>query len=155
MPASAAPDDRTLRMVHTFDAPRERVFAAWTDPAQFIEWFGPHGMTNTHCELDLRVGGAWRLQGEGLGTRRAVSGKYLEIEPPRRLVFTWAWHETGDLSTPREHETTVALDFKAVGQRTELTLTQSLFRDRTGTDNHRWGWTGSFEKLAALLSRAA
>lgn len=155
MPASAVPDDRTLRMVHTFDATPERVFAAWTDPAQFIEWFGPHGMTNTDCELDLRVGGAWRLRGEGLGTRRAVSGKYLEVDPPRRLVFTWAWHETADFSASREHETTVAIDFKEVGGRTELTLTQGLFRDRTGTDNHRWGWTGSFEKLTARLSRAA
>jgi uncharacterized protein YndB with AHSA1/START domain len=155
MAASVASDERTLRMVHTFDAPVERVFAAWTDPAQFVEWFGPHGMKNTHCEFDLRVGGTWRLQAEGLGTRRALSGKYLEIDPPRRLAFTWAWHETGDLSTPREHETTVALDFKPAGRCTELTLTQSLFRDRTGADNHRWGWGQTFEKLATLLSRAA
>jgi uncharacterized protein YndB with AHSA1/START domain len=112
-------------------------------------------MKNTVCELDLRVGGTWRLQGEGRGTRRAVSGTYLEIDPLRRLVFTWAWHETADLSTPREHETTVTLDFKPVGRRTEITLVQSRFRDRTGADNHRWGWGQSFEKLEALLSRAA
>ena len=155
MAVSAAADERTLHMVHTFDAPVERVFAAWTDPAQVMEWFGPHGMKNMLCELELRVGGTWRLQAEGLGTRRAVSGKYLEIDPPRRLVFTWAWHETGDLATPREHETTVALDFRPVGRRTELTLTQSLFRDSAGTENHRWGWGQSLEKLAALLSRAA
>jgi uncharacterized protein YndB with AHSA1/START domain len=155
MDASADLEERTLRMVHTFDASAERLFAAWTDPKQFVEWFGPHGMTNTFCDVDLRVGGAWRVEAEGRGTRRAVSGKYLEIDPPRRLVFTWAWHETGDLATPREHETTVALDFKPVGRRTELTLTQSLFRDRTGTGNHRWGWTESFEKLATVLSRAA
>jgi uncharacterized protein YndB with AHSA1/START domain len=155
MAASVEAEERTLHMVHTFDAPIERVFAAWTDPSRFKEWFGPHGMKNLLCELDLRVGGSWRVLAEGRGTRRAVSGRYLEIDPPRRLVFTWAWHETADLTTPREHETTVALDFKPVGRRTELTLTQSLFRDRTGTDNHRWGWGESFEKLAALLSAAA
>ena len=55
MAASAAPDDRTLVMTHTFDATPERLFAAWTDPDQFMQWFGPHGMTNTHCRFDLRV----------------------------------------------------------------------------------------------------
>jgi len=155
MLASAAPDDRTLRMVHSFDATPDRVFAAWIDAGQFAEWFGPHGMKNTHCRLDLHVGGTWELTGEGLGTRRAVSGKYLAIDPPRLLSFTWAWHETGDLGTPREHETTVTLEFKPVGRRTEMTLTQSRFRDGTGTANHRWGWTGSFEKLDALLVRTA
>jgi uncharacterized protein YndB with AHSA1/START domain len=155
MLASAVPDDRTLRMVHTFDASPERVFAAWTDPAQFTEWFGPHGMKNTHCCLNLRVGGTWELTGEGLGTRRAVSGRYLAVDPPRLLSFTWAWHETGDLATPREHETTITLEFKPAGARTEVTLTQTRFRDPAGAANHRWGWTGSFEKLDAFLAKAA
>ena len=83
MVASAAPDDRTLVMTHTFDAAPARVFAAWTDPKQFAEWFGPHGMKNTHCRFDLRVGGTWELTGEGLGTKRAISGRYLAIDPPR------------------------------------------------------------------------
>jgi uncharacterized protein YndB with AHSA1/START domain len=155
MVASAVPDDRILRMVHTFDASPERVFAAWTDPAQFVEWFGPHGMKNTHCRFDLRIGGTWELTGEGLGARRAVSGRYLAIDPPRLLSFTWAWHETGDLGTPREHETTVTLDFRPAGARTEMTLTQERFRDPTGAVNHRRGWTGSFEKLDVLLAKAA
>ncbi len=155
MVASAVPDDRTLVMVHTFDASPTRVFAAWTDPAQFAEWFGPHGMESTHCRFDLRVGGAWELAGVGWGARRAISGRYVAIDPPRLLSFTWAWHASGSLDDPREHETTVTLQFKPVGRRTEMTLTQSRFRDSTGADNHRWGWTGSFEKLDAFLHRAA
>lgn len=156
MLASAIPDDRTLRMVHTFKAEPERLFAAWTDPAQFVEWFGPHGMTNTHCRFDLRVGGSWELAGEGLGTRRALSGRYLEIEPPRRLSFTWAWHATGTLDSPREHETVVTLELKpVVGRRTELTLIQTRFRDATGARNHHWGWTASFEKLDVFLAQEA
>jgi uncharacterized protein YndB with AHSA1/START domain len=155
MAANAAPDDRTLVMTHIFDAAPARVFAAWTDPAQFADWFGPAGMKTTHCQLDLRVGGAWELTGEGRGTTRAISGKYLAVDPPRLLSFTWAWHESGSLDTPREHETTVTLEFKPVGKRTEMTLTHARFRDTAGTANHRWGWTGSFEKLDAFLSRAA
>lgn len=155
MLASAVPDDRTLTMVHTFDAAPARVFAAWTDPAQLAEWFGPKGMKTTHCRVDLRVGGTWELAGAGLGTTRAISGRFLAIDPPRLLSFTWAWHETGSLDTPREHETTVTLQFRPVAARTEMTLTQTRFRDAAGTTNHRWGWTGSFEKLDAFLSRAA
>ena len=145
----------TFTIERVYPAAPARVFAAWTDPEQFAEWFGPHGMKNTHCRFDLRVGGAWELTGEGLGTRRAISGKYLAIDPPRLLSFTWAWHESGSLDTPREHETTVTLQFKLVGKRTEMTLTQSRFRDTTGTANHHWGWTGSLEKLDAFLARAA
>ncbi len=154
MAASAVPDDRTLVMIHTFDASPERVFAAWTEPGQVAEWFGPPGMKTTHCRLDLRVGGGWELTGEGLGTSRAISGKYLAIDPPRLLSFTWAWHESGSLDTPREHETTVTLEFKPVGRRTEMTLTQARFRDATGAANHYRGWSGSFEKLVALLGKA-
>ncbi len=106
---------------------------------------------DTHCRFDLRVGGVWELTGEGLGTKRAISGKYLAVDPPRLLSFTWAWHESGSLDTPREHETTITLEFRPVGRRTEMTLTQWRFRDATGTANHRWGWTGSFEKLDAIL----
>ena len=155
MLANAVPDDRTLVMVHTFDATPERMFAAWTDPAQFAEWFGPHGMKTTHCRIDLRVGGTWELTGEGLGTRRAISGKYLAVDPPRLISFTWAWHESASLDTPREHETTVTLEFKSMGSRTEMTLTQARFRDSAGTANHRWGWTASIEKLVALLAKTA
>ena len=151
MVADVAPDDRTLAMVRTFDASPERVFAAWTDPAHFMEWFGPPGMRNTHCRLDLRVGGGWELTAEGRGTTRALSGRYLAIDPPRLLSFTWAWHETGSLDTPREHETTVTLAFRRIGRRTEMTLTQARFRDGDGTTRHRWGWTGSFERLEAFL----
>ena len=152
MLASAVPDDRTLTMVRTLNAAPERVFAAWTDPVQFGLWFGPQGMTITHCHLDLVVGGTWEVTGEGRGTTRAVSGKYLAIDPPRLLSFTWAWHETGSLDTPREHETTVTLQFRAVGQRTEMTLTQLRVRDADGASRHNWGWSGSFEKLEAVLS---
>jgi uncharacterized protein YndB with AHSA1/START domain len=155
MAANAVPDDRTLVMTHTFDATPERLFAAWTDPEQFMQWFGPPGMTNTHCRFDLRVGGTWELTAVGLGTTRAISGKYLAIDPPRLLSFTWAWHERGSLDTPREHETTVTLQFRPAGKRTELLLTQSRFRDADGTARHNWGWTGSFGRLDAYLSRTA
>ena len=100
-----------LRMTRTFDAEPARVFAAWTDPQAFGSWFGPAGMKTVLCEVDPKVGGAWRLMGEGKEipgrhepgvVRPTVSGKYLEIEPPNRLVFTFAWHEKDDFASPRD-----------------------------------------------------
>ena len=154
MVAAYPADDRTttLRIVRLFKASRERLFAAWTDPKLFAAWFGPPGVVLESCELDARVGGAWRLLGTSNGVPRAVSGKYIEVKPPERLVFTWAWHEDGTFAKPREHETEVRLVFKSVGDRTEMTLTHGPFRDRTGVDNHDRGWTGSFGKLDALLA---
>ena len=107
------------------------------------------------AETDMRIGGRYRIVARSADDTHEVGGAYREIVPNEKLSFTWAWHESGSLDTPREHETTVTLEFKTVGKRTEMTLTQSRFRDTTGTANHHWGWTGSFEKLDAFLSRAA
>jgi uncharacterized protein YndB with AHSA1/START domain len=149
---AVALDSRTLHMSRVFDAPRERVFAAWTDPAQFARWFGPEGVTTTECALDVRVGGAWRLVGQRGEARHAISGKYLEVTPPERLRFTWAWHTGGDLVGPREHETIVTLELRALGGKTELILVHGPFLDETGVTNHNRGWTGSFAKLERLLA---
>ena len=148
-----AVDDRTLRLSRVFDAPCERVFAAWTDEEQFAEWFGPPGLTTLECRLDLRVGGAWRLLAQGSERRHAVSGHYLDVTPPYRLSFTWAWHLQGDPEKPREHETVVTLDFRALGDRTELVMVQGRFRDPDGSTDHNRGWTGSFTKLDEFLRR--
>ena len=153
-----------LRMTRTFDATPERVFAAWTDPAQFGQWFGPVGMKTVSCEIDAKVGGAWRLMGEGENipgrdqagrVRPTVSGKYLEIEPPSRLVFTWAWHEKDDFASPRGHETIVTLQFKPAGERTEMVFTQAVFKEEQAMAAHNRGWTDSLNKLGDFLRRAA
>lgn len=150
-----AVDDRTLRLSRVFDAPRERLFAAWTDEEHFAAWFGPPGVTTLDCRLDVRVGGTWRLLGQGPERRHAVSGHYLEVTPPERLSFTWAWHLQGDHANPREHETVVTLEFKALGSRTELVMVQGRFRDADGSADHNRGWTGSFTKLDEFLRRTA
>ena len=151
-----------FRMARTFDATPDRVFAAWTDPEQFGAWFGPTGMKTIECELDAKVGGAWRLMGEGKNipgraqgpVRPTVSGKYLEVEPPQRLVFTWAWHEKDDFSSPRGQESVVTVQFKPVGERTEMVFTQAVFKDQQSLEAHQRGWTESFDKLGEFLRRA-
>src|SRR5258708_14714655 len=126
-------------MPRTCDDEPDRVSAAWTDPKSFGSWCGPVGMKPVVCEVDPKVGGAWRLMGEGKEipgrcepgvVRPTVSGKYLEIEPPNRLVFTFALHETDDFASPRGQETIVTLQLKPAGQRTEMVFTQAVFKEQ-------------------------
>src|SRR5712691_4337552 len=107
---SAAPHAaaRELVITRVFDAPRARVFKAWTDPAQAKQWMGPRGFTATHLEGDLRSGGAWRicLRRDDDGEELWQSGVYREVVEPERLVFTFAWDQEGGR---RGHETLVTI----------------------------------------------
>ncbi len=162
--ADAAYNNLILRMTRTFDATPERVFAAWTNPEQFGQWFGPRAMHTIACDLDARVGGAWRLMAEGENVpgrnqpgrvRPTVSGKYLEVEPPGRLVFTWAWHEKDDFASPRGQESIVTVLFKAAGDKTEMIFTKAVLKDEESVAAHRRGWTESFDKFDEFIRRAA
>lgn len=83
------PSDTELTMTRTFAAPRERVFAAWTRPELLRRWWGPPGWALPVCEIDLRPGGAWRfVMRNQRGTEMSLSGRYVEVTPPERLVQT-------------------------------------------------------------------
>jgi uncharacterized protein YndB with AHSA1/START domain len=80
---------RELKITRVFDAPRKAVFAAWTDPKQVAQWWGPTGFTTPVCELDVRPGGAIRIDMRAPdGTIYPMTGVYNEVVPPERLVFT-------------------------------------------------------------------
>jgi uncharacterized protein YndB with AHSA1/START domain len=147
-------DTNTLRLSRVFDAPRERVFDAWAKQDQFVQWMCPPGVEITLCEIDVRPDGAWRVAGRNESGRVfASSGTYVEVKRPERLVFTWAHYADGDFAKPRGHETTVRIAFRALGQKTELTLIHGPFID--GYAEHNSGWIGSFDKLEAFLGRTA
>ena len=96
MPASAnassaltltTPSDREIVMKRVFDAPRDLVFEAWTKPEHLLQWFGPHSCPLVACEIDFRVGGAWRYILRGAdGRDMAMRGVYREITRPERLI---------------------------------------------------------------------
>ena len=152
--SAAELDTSTLRLTRIFDAPCERVFDAWARRDHFIQWMCPPGVTITLMEIDVRVGGAWRIEGRNESGRVfSSSGKYLEIARPQRLVFTWGHHADGDYAKPRGHETTVRIELRALGNKTELTLIHGAFTD--GYVQHKAGWEGSFDKLAEFVRRAA
>jgi len=148
-------DDNTLHVSRIFDAPRERVFDAWTKRDQFVQWMCPPGVEITVCEIDVRRGGAWRIDGRHASGVFSSSGVYLEVVRPERLVFSWAHHADGDFSRPRGHETTVRIELRALGSRTEVILIHGSFVDTDSFGNHQRGWAGTFDKLVAFLGRTA
>jgi uncharacterized protein YndB with AHSA1/START domain len=140
----AGADQRRLRIVRSFAAPREAVFRAWTDPKQLVKWWGPKGFTCPECEMDLREGGSWRtVMRSPEGIDHVVSGIYRKIEAPRLLSFTWAWSTGGS----RGHETVVTVELAARGKTTEMVFTQETFETIAARDQHSHGWNSTFECL--------
>ncbi|HZT48879.1 MAG TPA: SRPBCC domain-containing protein [Hyphomicrobiaceae bacterium] len=141
-------DSTSLTLKRVFKAPAEKVFAAWTRPEALKLWFGPaDDLTVPLAETDLRVGGRYRIIARmANGDEHRVGGVYREIVPDRKLVFTWAWE-----STP-ERESLVTVEIEPVGEGCRLTLTHERFQDETTRDRHRYGWTGSLDKLERLLA---
>ena len=144
----------TVRLVRVFNATRERVFAAWTDAEQFKVWMCPPGSGLDRCELDPRPGGAWLAHGwRPDGSRFEKSGVYRAVKRPERLVFTWPHRPAGaDACTSGDgQETTVEVTFRAIGNKTEITLVHGPFADLPGFNGHSEGWKGSFDKLDTFL----
>jgi uncharacterized protein YndB with AHSA1/START domain len=143
----STPQTATLRLEREFDAKPEEVFDAWTSPEVLRRWWGPApSWDSTRCDVDLRVGGGYvmRVRDPESGTELEVAGEYREIDPPRRLVYTWCWAEGG----PNPGlVTVVTVDFVALGERTRVVLEHAgLGSDQSGT-RHTAGWNGAFDNL--------
>ena len=137
----------SLTLKRRFNAPPERVYAAWTQPDQISRWFGPAGIVVTSAAFDARVGGAFRISATASdGERHQVGGVIREVVPNRRLVYTWAWHTT------QERQSLVTVEFKPDGEGTLLTLTHEQFFDEAAQRGHIHGWTGTLAKLEALFA---
>ena len=116
--AIALTPDREIVIKRTLDAPRELVFAMWTDPRHLPHWYGPDGFTITIHEMDVRPGGVWRLTMHGPDGRDYYNNLVFdEIVPPERLVCR---HVPGEGTEPVGHRTIVT--FAARGNQTDLTL---------------------------------
>jgi uncharacterized protein YndB with AHSA1/START domain len=139
----------SLTLARRLKAPAATVFEAWTDPQKIIHWFGPEQtLTDTvKADMDVRVGGHFRISFKTAnGEYHEVGGKYLEVTPNHRLVFSWAWHSTPE----RQSQVTVAL--REEGDVTLLTLTHDKFFDEAARDGHIRGWTGTLDKLERMFA---
>lgn len=143
------PEERELLITRVFDAPRELVFKAWTEREHILRWLAPRGMAVTQAEGDLRPGGHWRsCIRKPDGTDLWVGGRYREIAPSERLVFTHAWD--GPDGKPG-HETVVSVRFEDLGGKTRMIFHQTLFDSVANRDGHRHGWGECFDILAEHL----
>jgi uncharacterized protein YndB with AHSA1/START domain len=148
--ASATPGtDTLLQMKRVFNAPRETVFDAWTDPEKLNHWFckARPGGTGRVTELDLRPGGHYRVEVNSPdGKHHLLRGEYKEIDRPRKLVFSWGFD-----TDPQYGDTVITLEFVDMGGKTELILTQGNFPTKDARDAHNNGWNVCFDSLDRYL----
>lgn len=119
-------------------------------PAELARWWGPRGFEVPEVQVDLRVGGRYRMTMQPpAGEAFHLSGEFLEVEPPTALGYTFRWEEPH----PDDRETSVRLTLHPVGEATQVSLTQGAFATEERRALHRDGWSDSFEKLRALAER--
>jgi uncharacterized protein YndB with AHSA1/START domain len=142
--------DREIVMTQVFDAPRERVFQAYTDPSLIPQWWGPARYTTTIDKMEVRPGGTWRYVQRGAdGGEYAFNGMYREVTAPERLVSTFEFE-----AIPGHVAVDTAI-FEELDGKTKLTVT-SVFQskeDRDGmlSSDAEEGAIESWERLARLL----
>jgi uncharacterized protein YndB with AHSA1/START domain len=141
-----------LRIVRTFKAPRERVFAAFTDPGLLVRWWGPSGFTTPICELDPRAGGKLRIQMRGPDgtTYPMLNGVYREVVPPERLVAHFM---------PEDGIFELLQTFAFVERDGTTELTLEVFVLKSTPDaafalaGMQQGWNESLDRLGDALAR--
>ena len=146
--ARTAPESGpVVQLTRTLPAPRERVFRAWTDPAEIQGWLVPEGTRMLEARADVRVGGDFRFSYRAAdGQAVYIVGTYVEVEPPERLAFTWLF-EGIDFA-----ETLVTVELRQAGDGTELKLTHERLATRGWGEFHLAGWTSVLDRLPLYLS---
>lgn len=160
---SQNPDRNELTITRVFDAPRERVWRAWTEPEVLKRWSGPEGFTLPVCRIDLRVGGAYLFcmrspEGQDFWS----TGVYREIVSPERLVCTDSFADEKGNVVPASHygmtgdfplELQVTVTFEDQDGRTLMTLRHAGMPAGEHGEMAAAGWNGSFDKLAAVVTQ--
>jgi uncharacterized protein YndB with AHSA1/START domain len=153
--------DFTLQIRRTFAAPREKVFAAWTDPAQLKKWMcrevAAHAVI--HHQRDIRTGGRYQMEIRDSLKNEVYWGQgvYLEVSPPEKLRFTWCWTKDrpdGENKHPGAEETEVVVEFLARGDATELILTHAGFPNEELRKDHDGGWNGCLDILEGVVRQS-
>lgn len=156
----------SVELTREFDAPRELVFKAWTEPERLMKWWGPKGFTSPICRIDLRPGGTY------LSCMRSPDGRdfwskgvFREIQAPERLVMTDSFADVKGNTVPATYygmgegwplEMLITVTFDVVGRGTRVTISHSGLGTvpDTDRDNMRQGWNESLDKLATYIAEA-
>jgi uncharacterized protein YndB with AHSA1/START domain len=151
--AEGGPAGIGVELRRRFRADPEHVFRAWTEPAALRRWWCPPGWVAAEIEIDLRIGGRYRIAmtRRGAGETVAVIGEFLEVAVPRRLVYTWRWEG----AFPEMSETVVTVELEGTGGETLLTIRHDNFGDLATRHQHRSGWIAACSRLDRLVAPAA
>jgi uncharacterized protein YndB with AHSA1/START domain len=144
--AAADSAKRELVIERVFDAPRSLVFEAWTKPEHLMNWFCPKGFTVPACEMDFRVGGAYRLcMRSSEGRDHWVHGVYREIVAGERIVWTGILESDGN-------ETLSTITFADHHGKTKLTVHQTYSFESDSTRGAPQGWAETLDRLAEYVA---
>jgi uncharacterized protein YndB with AHSA1/START domain len=140
----------TLVVRRRINATREKLFAAWTQPALLVRWWGPQGVACPDAEIDLRVGGSYRIANQFPDGKVVwIAGMFEVIDPPNRLTYTWKLESQNG---PVER---VTVCFEAHGARTEVVVTHERIPDEAARTSHERGWIGCLDGLARYAEQLA
>ena len=151
---------KEITVVRTYDAPREKVWQAWTDPEQLREWWAPRGFTNPTVEIDAKVGGELYIvmqagdnMGAMSGMKAPMKGVFSEVVAPEKLAFSnEALDESGNVILSGETSVT----FEDVGGKTKMTVRTGAEGDGPNVEmmlgGMEQGWNEQCDKLAEFLA---
>ena len=149
----------TLQIRRVFAAPQEKVFAAWAQREKLERWMCRDVAAHVviHHLQDIRAGGRYLMEvrDPAKGETYWGQGRYCEVKPPERIVFTWMWTKDrpeGENLHPGSEETRVTVEFFARGASTEVVLTHAVFGTEKLRDDHDRGWNGCFDQLETVLA---
>jgi uncharacterized protein YndB with AHSA1/START domain len=133
----------------TIRATPDALFAAWTQPSQLIKWWGPAGVECIDAQVDLRIGGAYRIANRFPDGRVVwISGEFESIEPPHSLVYTWQVEPS--VSAPER----VTVRFDARGDATHVVIQHERIVDPEARAGHEAGWEGCLDGLTSYAQAA-
>ncbi|HYI34980.1 MAG TPA: SRPBCC family protein [Thermoleophilaceae bacterium] len=147
------PSEREIRVEREFDAPRERVFAVYTDPELIPEWWGPRQYTTEVDYMEPRTGGRWRfVHKDDEGNAIGFQGAYREVTAPERIVQTFEWEGMAG------HVSVETATFEDLGDGRTKVTTVSVFhtteeRDGMLGSGMEWGMNETFQRLDELLAK--
>jgi uncharacterized protein YndB with AHSA1/START domain len=150
VPTTAPANDLTLHLERLLPAPPDIVFRMHTEPELLAKWWGPKGFSSRTIELDVRVGGVYRIEMQPPHAASfTLSGEFRQVDPPTRLAYTFHW----DPPDPDDRETVAALSLRDTGTATQLTVDQGSFATNARLAVHQQGWSETLDRLHELLSR--
>ena len=147
----ATKDKTRLEIRRVIKASRDRVYAAWTDPAQMRRWFGPENVQTRELVADARVGGTfrWDLTNSD-GEEMTMFGEFRELQPGKKIVFTWQWQDDEDWE---DHISIVTVELYDRDGDTELRLTHEQLPNEESRDGHTRGWNSALDKFEKFVTR--